>query len=67
MIRVTHAFSDSPEIFHTTKFGVEGGVLHIFDEKGVAVTHLFNQESWAAVEAIGDDGGTLFRSSQVDP
>lgn len=68
MIRVTHVFSDEPEVFLTTKFGVEDGVLHIFDPAGAAVTHLFNRDSWAALEAIGDDsGGTLWRSSQVEP
>lgn len=69
MIRVTHAFSDEPEMFDTAKFGVEDGVLHIFDPAGAAVTHLFNRDAWAAVEAIQEvgGGGTLWRSSQVAP
>lgn len=68
MIRVTHAFADEPEVFDTTKFGVEHGVLHIFDRKGAAVTHVFNRDSWAAVEAIQEvGGGTLWRSSQMEP
>lgn len=67
MIRVTHAFSDDPEIFHTTRFGVEHGVLHIFDEAGQLVTHLFNRDSWAAVEAIGGADGTFLSPSQVEP
>ncbi|WP_010540378.1 hypothetical protein [Dietzia alimentaria] len=68
MIRVTHAFSDEPEVFDTTKFGVEDGVLHIFDPGGKGVTHIFNRDSWAALEAIQEvGGGTLWRSSQVEP
>ena len=54
MIRVTHAYSDAPEVFHTSKFGVEHGVLHIFDPQGTAITHLFNRDAWATVEAIPD-------------
>ena len=60
MIRVTHAYSKEPEVFHTSKFGVEHGVLHIFDPQGAAVTHLFNRDAWAAVEAISEPDSGRF-------
>lgn len=68
MIRVTHAFADEPEVFLTTVFGTEHGVLHVYSADGVAVTHLFNRDSWAAVELLeGWNNGTLYGSSQVEP
>lgn len=54
MIRVTHALADTPELFDTTVFGTENGVLFIYDPSGKSVMRIFNREVWAAVEAIAE-------------